>query len=216
MNRQRLGPLGLTLGLAAALGTSAAPALDLNPGLTASAAGDLMMLAEVRQSASGKMDCSEQGLAQADPRRRKMMERMCARKAASGKPSYKISNPDRIASTSTPPDVYQAADRAELETLVLDAWKTKWPKDEVLGVHFPSKNWKRNKNKRWNSAMKQWDYNDTSVLALRVVVKEDAEKATIFPAYVNRRNDSGEINAGVATKTNEYVVTQMLVKNYGQ
>ena len=51
-------------------------------------------------------------------------------------------------------------------------------------------------------------------MAVSVIVKDDSTTATIFPAYINKDNLNGDINAGVSTKKSEYVVKQMLVKNW--
>ncbi len=55
-------------------------------------------------------------------------------------------------------------------------------------------------------AAKAWSIGDTSVLPARVVVRKDAETATIYMAYVNMDTASGTYDIGVKTKTSEYVI----------
>lgn len=88
----------------------------------------------------------------------------------------------------------------------------KYPQDEILGVRFHMKDWKRDANYKANSTSIY--KTDTSVLAVSVVVKDDAQHATIFPAYINKDNLDGSVNTGVDTKKSQYVVKQMLVKNW--
>lgn len=119
-----------------------------------------------------------------------------------------------LAETSAPNDVYSEKDKAAIADAVSKAWKKKYPKDDILGIRFPNKAWVRDSIWRWNGATKSWYNNDTSVLRLNVVVKTDAKIATIYQAYVNRDNNSETVNVGVDTKGSEYVVSEMLLKNW--
>ena len=161
--------------------------------------------------ASGQFDINNidcDNIDQLDPR----FQRIARRKCDEGKPNYVISNQGSIDSQMTPPDVYTGKDKKSLEKLVLEAWRGKYPKDEILGLRFHMKDWKRDANYKANSTSIY--KTDTSVLAVSVVVKDSPELATIFPAYINKDNLDGSVNAGVATKTSEYVVKQMLVRNW--
>ncbi len=119
-----------------------------------------------------------------------------------------------LAGTEAPKDVYAEKDKAEIADAVLKAWKKKYPKDDVLGVRFPNKTWVRDSIWRWSSAQVGWYNNDTSVLRLNVIVKADAKTATIYQAYVNKDNHSDSVNVGVDTKGSQYVVQEMLLKNW--
>jgi hypothetical protein len=119
-----------------------------------------------------------------------------------------------LAATSAPVDLYTGADKEEIRDMVTQAWKKKYPKDDILGVRFPNKTWVRDSVWRWSSADKGWSNNDTSVLRLAVIVKTDKTVATIYQAYVNRDNASDSVNVGVDTKGNEYVVEEMLLENW--
>ena len=160
---------------------------------------------------SGKFDINNidcNNIEALDPR----FQRIARRKCQEGQPDFVISNEGAIESEPTPPDVYTGTDKKKLERMILDAWKTRYPEDDVLGVRFHMKNWKTDVNYRANST--EIYETNTSVLAVSVVVKDNSETATIFPAYINRDNHDGSLNAGVDTKKKEYVVKRMLLKNW--
>lgn len=128
--------------------------------------------------------------------------------------AFKISNLKNIATESMPADVYEGSDKAKLKELVLNAWKNEYPKDDIMGVRFIAKDWKSNENVHYSAAEKNFYVNDKAALVVSVIIKTSPEVATIFPAYINKDNKTGAMNAGVQTKTNEYVVKQMMVVNY--
>ena len=156
--------------------------------------------------------CDPKILNRLPPAKRDVIAKKCAERAQ--KSAYKIDNKCCVKDEARPEDVYGGSDKDELLGMVKKAWMKKYPKDKLLGVHFHQKNWKRNKNKRWNDAVSKWQYTDVSVLPAKVVVKSDNKLATIFPAFVNKDNMDGSINIGVNTKKSNYVVKQMLVSNY--
>lgn len=125
---------------------------------------------------------------------------------------YKISNVGNIEQEQTPPDVYSKGDKAELKKMIMEAWKAKYPQDKILGIRFHMKEWKREKNVRSNETSIY--LNDKSALAVSVVTQTDDRVATIFPAYINKDNQSGTMNIGCDTKSKGYVIKQMLVSNY--
>ena len=151
------------------------------------------------------------GAAENAKRQQMLKERQTAREA---KKTFSISNKKNIPNECTPADVYEGADKAKLKDLILSAWKAEHPQDEVMGVRFIAKDWKANENIHRDDAGKILYINDKAVLVVSVIVKTSPEIATIFPAYVNKENKTGALNAGVQTKTNQYVVKQMLVANY--
>lgn len=156
--------------------------------------------------------CDPAMLAKLPESKRAFLEERCAKDAA--KPKYTISNKNKVAQQPRPEDNYQGGDRDKLEAMIRKAWAKAHPQDKIMGVHFPNANWKTEKKKRWNDAINSWQYTDTSILLANVVVKTDDKVATIFPAYINKDNQDGSMNAGVATKTTEYVIRQMLIANY--
>lgn len=180
-------------------------------GLLLVAQSDLCSAGPMHQAASGTFDINNidcNNLDKLDRRFRNIAERKCKE----GQPNYTITNKSSVASEPTPADVYSGGDKKKLEKMIREAWKAKYPKDDILGVRFHMKDWKRDANYKANSTSIY--KTDTSVLAVSVVVKDNADTATIFPAYINKDNLSGGIDAGVSTKTSEYVVKQMLVKNW--
>ncbi len=104
-----------------------------------------------------------------------------------------------------PEDKYTGGDRETHRKAILAAWKKAHPTDKVLKVAFPNAAWKMNRNSRWNSATSTWQHTDKSYLVLAVVIQKDAKTATIYPAYVNKENRTGEIIYGVDTKGSGFV-----------
>jgi len=163
------------------------------------------------RAGAGKFDINNidcDNIDKLDPR----FQRIAKKKCAENTPNFTISNKGKIDDEPTPADVYSGKDKKELKKMILDAWKAKYPKDNVLGVRFHMDHWKRDANYKANSTSIY--KTDTSVLAVSVVVQDDSKYATIFPAYINKDNLSGELNTGVETKKSQYVVKQMLVKNW--
>ncbi len=104
-----------------------------------------------------------------------------------------------------PVDKYTGGDRETHRKAILSAWKKAHPTDKVLKVVFPNAAWKMNRNSRWNSATSTWQHTDKSYLVVAVVIQKDAKTATIYPAYVNKENRTGEIIYGVETKGSGFV-----------
>jgi hypothetical protein len=104
-----------------------------------------------------------------------------------------------------PVETYKGADLEELRKAVTAAWKTKYPKDEILRVVFDVPAWKLNRFSRWNDSMGQWDHIDKSFLPLTVIVRKDKKTALMHAAYVNRENRTNALNYGVDTKGSAFV-----------
>lgn len=115
------------------------------------------------------------------------------------------------ASEKAPADVYGGGDKGKLRKLVRAAWVAKYPSDKILAIRFHQAKWSRTVSLKVNQT--HFYKQDTSVLALSVVVKKTAKLATIYPAFVNKNNRKGELNAGVATKSGGYRARDMLVAN---
>jgi len=110
-----------------------------------------------------------------------------------------------------PAEKYSGGDKAKLKKMVLDKWKETHPNDKVLGVRFHMADWQRKKESNYNNGT--WYHYDNSVLAVLVAVKTSAELATVYPAYVNKNNQSGALTIGADTKGSAYVHNDMLLKN---
>lgn len=125
---------------------------------------------------------------------------------------YKKLEVDIIAATPMPQNSYTGQDKDQLETMIRDAWKKAWPKEEILAVRF-SGDWQRKESAQWDAGSKSWSFTDTSVLPIRMVVRENNDTALIYMAYINKNNQTGSMNTGVQTRSGGYVVEKMLVKN---
>ena len=110
-----------------------------------------------------------------------------------------------------PQNKYQGSNRAKYEKMVLEAWKEKYPNDEVLEVIFHMKKFRRKKEKEWHRATKSYRYSDMSLLAVKVVVKSSENRAKLYMAYININNMNEEMTIGVNTKGSEYVVQEIAI-----
>jgi len=110
-----------------------------------------------------------------------------------------------------PAEKYSGGDKAKLKKMVLDKWKELHPNDKVLGVRFHMGEWQRKKESNFNNGT--WYHYDNSVLAVLVVVKTSPELATVYPAYLNKNNQSSSMTVGAETKGSGYVQEEMLLKN---
>lgn len=112
-----------------------------------------------------------------------------------------------------PKEIYTGGDKAEYSKMVLARWNEVYPDDEVLGIIFHRNEWTKTKLRRWNDAVGEWQYTDTDALGISVVVKMTDKIATIYPAFINKDNIDGKMNAGVHTKSPDYVIQEVLVAN---
>ncbi|MBL9207173.1 MAG: hypothetical protein JNN01_18940 [Opitutaceae bacterium] len=110
-----------------------------------------------------------------------------------------------------PPERYSGGDKSDLKKRVLATWKELYPDDKVLGVRFHREDWERKKESNFNNGT--WYHYDNSVLVVFVVVKTSADLATVYPAYVNKNNQSNALKIGADTKGNSYIQDDMLLKN---
>jgi hypothetical protein len=118
-----------------------------------------------------------------------------------------------LASIQAPADAYSGADKAKLHGMIKNAWEKLYPEDEIMAIRFPVNTWNRTTSWKWNNA--GWYKVDTSALVAKVVIKTDANIATIYPAYINKNHMKGDVlNVGAHTKTHGYVIEKMLVKNF--
>ncbi len=115
------------------------------------------------------------------------------------------------ASEKAPLSAYGGGDKGRLRKLVQTAWKAKYPADQILAIRFHQAKWTRTVSVKVNQT--HFYKQDTSVLALSVIVKKTAKLATIYPAFVNKDNHKGGLNAGVATKRGGYRARDMLIAN---
>ncbi len=110
-----------------------------------------------------------------------------------------------------PAEAYGGGDKAKLKGQLLAKWKELYPGDQVLGVRFLKGDWERRKESNWNNG--SWYHYDNSVLLVYVVIRKSAELATVYPAYINKNNQTGAIAIGAGTKGNSYSHQDMLMKN---
>jgi len=118
-----------------------------------------------------------------------------------------------LAAARVPAEAYSGSDKGGLKAQIEAAWKKAYPGEDILGVVFHHDSWKRNNLWRWNGTLTRWEHSDWSYLATSVVIKNSDDIATVYVAYVNKNNLSGESNIGVQTRSGKHVVTKVLVEN---
>ncbi|CAN5499266.1 hypothetical protein BH11PSE11_BH11PSE11_13450 [soil metagenome] len=115
------------------------------------------------------------------------------------------------ASFRLPAETYNGGDKSRLRDQIVAKWKENYPGDQVLGVRFLKPDWERRKESNYNNG--SWYHYDNSVLLAYVVIKKSGELATVYPAYVNKNNQSGAITIGAQTKGGSYSHQDMLMKH---
>jgi hypothetical protein len=115
------------------------------------------------------------------------------------------------ASFKLPAEAYSGADKDDFRKQVIAKWQENYPDDKILGVRFLKKDWERTKESHWNNGA-WYDY-DNSVLLVYVVIKKSDELAGVYPAYINKNNQSNAVTIGAQTKGGGYSHQDMLLKN---
>jgi hypothetical protein len=95
-----------------------------------------------------------------------------------------------ILNQPAPKDNYSGKDKAELKAKIQEKWKERYPKDEIVAIRFDRDNWERKKSRNWVANGAYWQNVDVSTLTVRVIVKKDAETATIYGIYLQRDHDN--------------------------
>jgi hypothetical protein len=102
-----------------------------------------------------------------------------------------------------PTEGYSGADKEKHRAAIKSAWMKKWSGDKIVKIVF-TKAWIR--KSEWNhNGNGNYSKSDMSYLVATVVIQKDAKTATLYPAYVNKNNLSGELSYGVDTKGGSYV-----------
>jgi len=105
--------------------------------------------------------------------------------------------PAALGSETPHPDAYGGGDKEKLRSMLESAWKKKWPTDEIIAVRLSVKDWKHTVERFPSGAI----IKDKQSLSAIVYVKESANIATGWAAFVNRDNLAKSEDCGVATKT---------------
>ncbi|MDI6731665.1 MAG: hypothetical protein QME05_03710 [Candidatus Margulisbacteria bacterium] len=120
-----------------------------------------------------------------------------------------------LAQKAAPKNVYSAASKSKFHHMIMADWKAAWPNDNILGIRFPNAAFKQTVNeKRWDSDKRARIWVKKSALVAKVIVQVSPKLAAIYPAYINRDDVTGKVNAGVYTKGGGYIIDLMLVSNF--
>jgi len=95
-----------------------------------------------------------------------------------------------IINKPAPQDIYKGSDKGAIKDKINAKWKERYPEDQIVSIRFDKENWERKKSKNWVTNGSYYQNVDVSTLTVRVIVKKDAETATIHGIYVQRDNDN--------------------------
>lgn len=120
-----------------------------------------------------------------------------------------------IAANKPPNDLYDGADKKKLVSEVKQAWAKAYPKDEILGVRIPMREWERDTRWRWASVAEEFQKHDTSELQAAVIVKHNKSQARIFYVYLTKYHLKGDsIKLSLDDKKDVRVHQKLPLKNW--
>jgi hypothetical protein len=118
-------------------------------------------------------------------------------------------------SIATPPDTYKDSDKADLTKKIKQEWKSRYPKDEIVGIRFAQPSWTKRKERRYNSVNKAWYPLDISTLEVKLITKKDADTLYINPIFLLKDHlKSDELEIDVETAKSPMVRLEIPKKNY--
>lgn len=105
-----------------------------------------------------------------------------------------------ILNEPAPKDVYSGKDRNDMKSQIVSAWKERYPGEEIVAIRFDRDQWERRRERNWIENGKYFQNVDVSTLTVRVIVRKDAETATIYGIHMQRDNDNPGKGAQVGRK----------------
>jgi len=105
-----------------------------------------------------------------------------------------------ILNEPAPKDVYSGKDRNDMKSQIVSAWKERYPGEEIVAIRFDRDQWERRRERNWIENGKYFQNVDVSTLTVRVIVRKDAETATIHGIHMQRDNDNPGKGAQVGRK----------------
>jgi len=112
-----------------------------------------------------------------------------------------------ITANTLPPDRYTGSDRAAMEAMAIERWKSVQPDAQVLKVCFHSDQW--NRETKWEASNTAWYKIDRSKIQAQLIIKHDDRLAVMRP--VNLWID--HVNNDKRTATNFDDITDELQPN---
>lgn len=117
-----------------------------------------------------------------------------------------------LQNTSVLPEIYTGTDKEQIREYVRKKWKEKYPKDEVLKIYLPEKEWQKEDGKFFDNQKNETKYYDKSLLVL-VVVKKEKDIAEMWQADLKRHeNTKDEIILLQINKTPDTYLGEVLIQ----
>lgn len=94
-----------------------------------------------------------------------------------------------LQNTTVLPELYTGSDKEQIREYVRSKWKQKYPKDEILKIYLPEKEWQKEDGKFFDNQKNQTRYYDKSLLVL-VVLKKEKDIAEMWQADLKRHEST--------------------------
>ncbi len=117
-----------------------------------------------------------------------------------------------LQNTNVLPELYTGTDKEQIREYVRKKWKEKYPKDEVLKIYLPEKEWQKEDGRFFDNQKNETRYYDKSLLVL-VVVKKEKDIAEMWQADLKRHeNTKDEIILLQINKTPDTYLGEVLTQ----
>lgn len=117
-----------------------------------------------------------------------------------------------LENTNVLPELYEKPDKEQIREYVSKKWKEKYPKDEILKIYLPEKDWQKDEGKFFDNQKNETLYFDKSLLVL-VVIKKEQDIAELWQADLKRHeNTKDEIILIYMNKTPDTYLGEVWIK----
>jgi hypothetical protein len=117
-----------------------------------------------------------------------------------------------LQNTNILPEVYTRSDKEQIREYVRKKWKERYPKDEILKIYLPEKDWQKEDGKFFDNQKNETRYYDKSLLVL-VVIKKEKDIAEMWQADLKRHeNTKDEIILTQISKTPDTYLGEILTE----
>lgn len=117
-----------------------------------------------------------------------------------------------LQNTNALPELYTNADKEQIREYVRKKWKEKYPKDEILKIYLPEKEWQKEDGKFFDNQKNETRYYDKSLLVL-VIVKKEKDIAEMWQTDLKRHeNTKDEIILFQINKTPDTYLGEILIE----
>lgn len=128
------------------------------------------------------------------------------------KNAYQTIRKHLLQNTNPLPELYANPDKEQLREYVRQKWKEKYPKDEILKIYLPEKEWQKEDGKFFDNQKNETRYFDKSLLVM-VVIKKEKDIAEMWQVDLKRHEKTkDEIILTQITKTPDTYLGEVLIE----